>query len=439
LHAGSGSAFFEVSQASERSIASGVLFLSLVAIAGAAGEPTPPSPGPEQAADAVVAALKASDAEALEVLAAKDDPDPWLVADELIWRGEHDAAEAFARAAPRADVEALVLFGLLEEESCALVVTKEAARIVSLCPTAKIEEAVKGLTLEDAESDASAALAALAALADLVVKPLALSESGTRVLVSPSGALSCVPFAALMPEVTVSCVPSGTAYRLLLEDAGKKGEGVLALGDPDYQTKPDEAAVAVNRGSLGRLVPLPATREEAKAVGTVVLLGAEATESGLRDALAKKPRWRAVHLACHGLVDGERPARSSLALTAGGGEDGFLTCLEVFRLKIPADLVVLSACETAKGKVVKSEGIVGLTRGFMFAGSPRVICSLWKVDDEATRALMEKFYELWNPKDGSAGLPTAEALRQAQTFVRSQEKWKHPLYWAAWQLWGLPE
>lgn len=68
-----------------------------------------------------------------------------------------------------------------------------------------------------------------------------------------------------------------------------------------------------------------------------------------------------------------------------------------------------------------------------------MICSLWKVDDAATAALMTKFYELWHPKDGKGALPTAEALRQAQTFVRSQEKWKHPYYWAAWVLWGLPD
>jgi CHAT domain-containing protein len=87
---------------------------------------------------------------------------------------------------------------------------------------------------------------------------------------------------------------------------------------------------------------------------------------------------------------------------------------------------------------VNGEGIVGLTRAFMFAGAPRVICSLWKVDDEATRALMVKFYELWAPKDGSTGMPVTQALRTAQEFVRSHEKWKHPYYWAAWVLWGLP-
>ena len=101
-------------------------------------------------------------------------------------------------------------------------------------------------------------------------------------------------------------------------------------------------------------------------------------------------------------------------------------------MEIPSDLAVLSACETGKSKIVKGEGIVGLTRAFMFAGAPRVICSLWKVDDEATQALMIKFYELWTGDVGAA-----EALKQAQAFVRGQEKWKHPYYWAAWVLWGL--
>ena len=124
---------------------------------------------------------------------------------------------------------------------------------------------------------------------------------------------------------------------------------------------------------------------------------------------------------------------SSLVLAPSQGEDGHLTTLEVIRTRIPADLVVLSACRTGRGKVYASEGIVGFTRAFMLAGAPRVIVSLWKVDDEATRALMVKFYELWKP----GKMATATALRKAQEFVRGHEKWKHPYYWAAWQLWGL--
>jgi CHAT domain-containing protein len=194
-------------------------------------------------------------------------------------------------------------------------------------------------------------------------------------------------------------------------------------------------------------------------VGDVVLLGRRATETKLLSALAKRARWRAVHFACHGLVDTQHPQLSSLALTPDSQTDGFLTLLSVCRATIPADLVVLSACETAKGKIHRAEGIVGFTRAFMLAGASRVLCSLWKVDDAATQALMRKFYELWNPRPPSTSarktksqgtkstkpvaqpkpLGAAQALQQAQAFVRSHKKWKEPHYWAAWVLWGLPD
>ena len=232
-------------------------------------------------------------------------------------------------------------------------------------------------------------------------------------------------------------MPSGTAYGLLLEEGTKRGEKILALGDPDYESDVDAVAMKVRAGSLTKLARLPGTRREVEAVGDVRLLGERASETNLQAALEARDRWRAVHLACHGLVDPERPMLSALALTADEENDGFLTALEIFRMRIPADLVVMSACETGKGRIYQTEGIVGLTRAFMFAGAPRVLCSLWKVDDDATRALMTKFYEEWNPDEGE-GLPAAEALRNAQAFVRGHEMWAHPYYWAAWVLWGLP-
>lgn len=148
----------------------------------------------------------------------------------------------------------------------------------------------------------------------------------------------------------------------------------------------------------------------------------------LRETLGGEKRWRAVHFACHGMMDTERPALSSLALT---GEP--LRCLDVYRMDLRADLVVLSACETGKGKLFKAESVVGFTRAFLYAGAPRVIVSLWKVDGAATAALMKKFYEAW----GEVG--AAAALKQAREFVASHKQWKHPYFWAAWQLWGLAE
>ena len=173
-------------------------------------------------------------------------------------------------------------------------------------------------------------------------------------------------------------------------------------------------------------------------LGGRVLLREEAAETNLREALAERPRWRAVHLACHGLVDTDEPLQSALALTAEADTDGRLTAAEVFSMRVPADLVVLSACDTGRGTVLASEGLLGLTRAFLIAGAPRVICSLWKVDDAATRALMTRFYELWNPADGT-GVSAAIALGRAQEHVRAQAKWSHPYTWAAWVLWGPTE
>ena len=111
----------------------------------------------------------------------------------------------------------------------------------------------------------------------------------------------------------------------------------------------------------------------------------------------------------------------------------------MLRRQIPADLVVLSACETARGRVVQGEGIVGLTRAFMFAGVPRVLCSLWKVDDEATRALMMRFYEVWNPPGGSPACRPRRLSARRRTPSAPTREWRHPYYWAAWVLWGLPK
>jgi CHAT domain-containing protein len=283
-----------------------------------------------------------------------------------------------------------------------------------------------------------------------VIARLSLPSRVRRCLVSPDESVCSAPFSLLAPELEVAYEPSATTYGILLDQPAERGRGVLALGDPDYDADapasptagkddPRAAPSRAERGRGAKLVRLPNPRAEALAVGDTTLLGRDATEAGLRGAIARQNgRFRAIHCACHGLVDPDHPMRSALALTRAGSDDGDLTAAELVGMTTPCDLAVLSACETAQGRILRGEGIFGLTRAFMFAGSPRVLCSLWKVDDAATRALMEKFYELWNPKDGRPGLPTATALKQAQEFVRSQERWEHPYFWAAWVLWGLP-
>jgi CHAT domain-containing protein len=329
--------------------------------------------------------------------------------------------------------ETLVVYGSCVGESIAVVVTKRSARLVMLGKAAPIDKACLAFREMSDTVDLSAAIATLK---KTLVAPLEVSDGMKRVILSPSGPLSYVPTASLFKQTT-SLIPSATTLVLLRSESSKRGAGVLALGDPTYDKAITTATAVYQRG--GPLARLPETRLEVEEIGDVKLLGDEASEAEFRRALAKRPRWRSVHFACHGFVDQDNPVLCALALTPTEEDDGFLTVLDVFRQVIPADLAVLSACETGAGAVVRGDGLHGLVRGFMYAGSPRVIASLWKVDDKATKALMLKFYELWNPKSGKGGRSAAEALEAAQKHVRSQKKWEHPYFWAAWVLWGLPE
>ena len=362
---------------------------------------------------------------------------------ERITRESKSAIIVYPKAATLEDMQgfleasdALVLYWLLPGEAIALVMTPDDARLVTLGKTSDIEAACEALTPSDATTDPKAGRAALEAL---VAAKLKLPEKTKRVLISSDGALSYVPFSLLFPDKLVAYVPSGTVYGQLRDERAAVGKGVLALGDPDYRAADSKAVALLRRGTT--LAALPGSGIEAMAVGDEgqVLLGPKATVSALIKAVAARPRWHSIHLGCHGLVDPENPMRCSLALTPEAGGSGLLMAQDVGLLKIPTDLAVLSACETMKGRIYRGEGIVGISRMFMYAGAPRLLASLWKVDDEATRALMIEFYRLWNPKDGTKPLGTAEALAGAQAHVREQKKWEHPYYWAAWVLWGLPD
>jgi CHAT domain-containing protein len=148
-------------------------------------------------------------------------------------------------------------------------------------------------------------------------------------------------------------------------------------------------------------------------------------------------QYRFVHFATHGFLNGVHPELSGivLSLVGPGGEeqDGFLPTSEVFNLRLRADLVVLSGCRTALGKEIRGEGVVGLTRAFMYAGAPRVVASLWKVDDAATAELMKRFYE---GMLGGERLRPAAALRAAQVSLWESRRWSSPSFWAGFVLQG---
>ena len=143
-----------------------------------------------------------------------------------------------------------------------------------------------------------------------------------------------------------------------------------------------------------------------------------------------------MHFATHGYVDAERPALSAIVLSLidrdGEPRDGFLRAHELYNLDLPAELVVLSACETGLGRQVRGEGIVGLTRGFMYAGAARVVVSLWSVSDRATAALMSTLYR----EMLEGGKTPAAALRAAQLAMMKRPGWENPYYWAAFIIAG---
>jgi CHAT domain-containing protein/Flp pilus assembly protein TadD len=336
-----------------------------------------------------------------------------------------------------------------------------------------------------------------AELSRMLLGPVASQLGRQRLLIVADGALQYIPFAALpapspgndggrnsgaepqplfVEHEIVSLPSASTLATLRRETAGRKPaeKSLVVLADPVFtdddtrvrrgvgkagakeKTRPadsGETDVAFQQitisaretgligaeGGFGRLL---STRREAAGILALVpqrermqALDFDASRTtALRPELGE---YRIVHFATHGMLNNIHPELSGLVLSlvdeAGQQQDGFLRLQDIYNLKLSADLVVLSACQTGLGKEIKGEGLVGLTRGFMYAGAPRIVASLWKVDDRATSELMKRFYQgLLGPER----LRPAGALRQAQLFMWKQKQWRAPFYWAAFVLQG---
>lgn len=308
---------------------------------------------------------------------------------------------------------------------------------------------------------------ALAELSEMVLGPVAGRLAGKRLLVSGAGALQLIPFATL-PEPgghdaepfvarhEIVTLPSASALAALrARTAGRPPPTgrVAVLADPVFEAtdprlqelsdgaaEPQSISTASTRGGEG-LRRLPFSAGEAEAIvrvagagGSFRALGFAATrEAAMSPALGG---YRVVHFATHGELDTEHPELSRLVFSRfhadGRPRDGVLYGHEIYDLDLPVDLVVLSACETALGREMRGEGLVGLTQGFFHAGAARVLVSLWRVDDRATAELMARFYEGLFVE----GLAPPAALRQAQLAVRSEPGWQAPYYWAGFVLQG---
>lgn len=376
----------------------------------------------------------------------------------------------------------LVAFSTGTERTVAFWVTRENAGAVTapigIEALASEVRAWRGLVQRGYSATSAESLAEHGArLYDLLLRPLERQlGSAKRVVILPDGPLHLLPFGALVraparpggrPSYLAQWRPlSVTVSATLLAELGRQPPGagageLVAFGDP-VVTEPavQTDALAARRAILDglrrqgvELGPLPAARREVASLGRLwgehasVLVGEAATEE---QAIAIGPAPRYVHFACHGLVNERSPLDSSLVLSpptaAGEGVgNGILQAWEVFeRMRLDARLVTLSACETALGRELEGEGVVGLVRAFQYAGARAVVASLWSVADDSTAALMAKLYEGLH-----AGLPADRALQAAQLeLLRRPVRLlggdgpppeldaSSPFFWAAFQLYG---
>jgi CHAT domain-containing protein len=385
--------------------------------------------------------------------------------------GSH-AASVDAIQALLEDDTLLLEYALGDERSYLWVVSRSDIRSFTLPPRATIEalarrvhdgfarspEATLGQSGEDDRR----------ALTRLLIEPAASLLQRKRLVVVLPGALSLVPFSALpepsdasnrLPIIArheIIQVPSATilgAMRGLTSGRARPSKTLAIFADPVFDaTDPRLRSVPASprrqrtpspstRRSPGvPLTRLPFSRNEAEAIAALApasvstFLGLDATrERVLEGALAD---YRFIHFATHGIVNQDVPSLSSLVLSlvdrTGRPRDGLVMLADIYDMTLNADVVVLSGCQTALGKNVRGEGPIGLARAFMFAGVPRVVASLWPVDDLATSELMKRFYRSML-RDG---LPAAAALRVAQRDLAANRRWASPYFWAPFVLQG---
>jgi CHAT domain-containing protein/tetratricopeptide (TPR) repeat protein len=370
----------------------------------------------------------------------------------------------------------LLEYALGEERSFLWMVGTEGLRSFILPPQREIEVLARRVYEELSTVEAGAARSGEAAesLGSLLLGQVwSAAARANRLVVVPDGALHWVPFSALpvpdpgrkplLEHAEVVYFPSATTLvleRQRLQRRVPASKWAAILADPVFA--PDDprlerlagppvasrqtAAEDLYRGrGAADLLPvferLPSSEREAKEIEALAPPGQVWLALGLaanrEAALSGELRsYRTVHFATHGIANIRNPELSGLVLSrvdaAGRPREGFLTLADVYDLDLGADLVVLSGCHTALGKEIRGEGLMGMTRGFLYAGVPRVVASLWAVQDRAGTELMTRFYRaMW--KDG---LPPATALRQAQISLRRDLRYRRSYSWAGFVLQG---
>ncbi|NEP43662.1 MAG: CHAT domain-containing protein, partial [Okeania sp. SIO2H7] len=370
----------------------------------------------------------------------------------------------------------LLQYSLGEDRSYLWLVTPTEISSYELPPRTEIEELAKQFREEI--TSLSPVPETGNKLSKILLSPVANKLENKRLLIVGDGILQTIPFAALplpqnlnqtnyQPLIVnheIVSLPSASSISILREQvkgrtpAPKKvavfADPVFADNDPRFQTTSqtkketetkDLIAMALTRSledflglSFSRL---EGTRQEAEAILALVPDNLEQLsldfdanrESAINPNLSQ---YQIVHLATHGLLNETQPELSGLVLSlydkTGKGKPGFLQLNDIFNLEMPAELVVLSACETGVGEEIRGEGLVSLTRGFMYAGAKIVVVSLWSVADNSTAQLMENYYQ----KILETGKNPVESMRETQLEMLNSSNWKAPYYWAAFVVQG---
>ncbi len=256
-----------------------------------------------------------------------------------------------------------------------------------------------------------------------LVLPITDMLSNNNLTIVPHGALHYLPFNALnsdngfmIDRYSIRVLPSASVMKFLKDRPEGHTGNLLAFGNPDLGDPSYDLPGAQNE-------TIAITKDKPK---SKLLLRKQATETAVKQYGAG---FRYLHFATHGTFDAEKPLSSGLLMAGDSENDGTLTVGELYDLRLPADLVTLSACETALGKVANGDDVVGFTRGFLYAGTSSIVSSLWKVDDKATSILMQQFYKSLKETD------KRQALRTAQLKVKDTYN-SHPYFWAAFQITG---
>jgi CHAT domain-containing protein len=288
-------------------------------------------------------------------------------------------------------------------------------------------------------------------LFELLIKPAADQLASKRlVCVLPDGALWNLPFQALrmtsdrylLEDFAVYYAPSITVLKELIARSkanDRTPRSLLAIGNPQLTNEVAANVKALYRGEI--LAPLPEAESEVKALEEIwqpaqrkVLVGAQAQKKLFKNIASE---YGVIHLATHGILDDSNPMYSRLLMARSDNDpndDGFLEAREIMQLRLSAKLVVLSACQTAEGRVGAGEGMVGMSWAFLMAGVPALVASQWKVDSASTAVLMINFHK--RLKIQTAGSTKADALRQAALGVMKDSRYRHPFFWAGFVMLG---